>query len=73
MLRILIRRRMLIRTLKKEPYIVEIEKEEHEKLYKAARKANGEIFWDMQRLVENKFIGTLIFFMYLYTIYFYLN
>ena len=61
MLRVALRRQIFVRSLKAEPYIVEIEKLEHTKLYKESRVKNGEIFWDMQRLVENKFIGSLFY------------
>lgn len=46
-----------IRRLEYEPSIIEIEKKEHGKLVSQHRKQNIQIFWDMQRVVENKFIG----------------
>ena len=49
--------RFRIRKLEYEPSIVELEKKEHNKLVTQHRKQNIEIFWDMQRVVENKFIG----------------
>ena len=46
-----------IRRLEYEPSIIEIENKEHGKLVSQHRKQNIQIFWDMQRVVENKFIG----------------
>lgn len=57
MLRRLVKMRFRIRKLEYEPSIVELEKKEYNKLVTQHRKQNIEIFWDMQRVVENKFIG----------------
>jgi hypothetical protein len=46
-----------IRKFETEPFITELEHKEHKVLSNESRRHNIEIFWDMQRLIENKFIG----------------
>lgn len=47
---------MRIRIKPFEPFITELEKQEHVKLEKQFRKQNIDVFWQIQGRVENKFI-----------------
>jgi len=57
MLRNFIKMSYRIRKFETEPFITELEHKEHKVLSNESRRHNIEIFWDMQRLIENKFIG----------------
>ena len=56
MLNKLVKRGFRIRVKPQVPFITELEKEEHNKLQKAFRAKNSEIYWELQGRIENIFI-----------------
>jgi hypothetical protein len=57
MLNKLLKKGFRLRQNLKVPFITEVEKGEYKKLYNESRRRNSDLFWHIQGIAENEYIG----------------